>query len=366
MFSKAFVLASCFALLLQACSPIPNINREPTASIEPTLVASVEATAEPPATLMPTAGPTATVWPPTFVPWTLQDIRQLDSFVVTVNEKNTNNGSLTELTHTIGYIKEPYSAYDQNNYGSGVDRKYVVNGWTYELTGSNDWYISAGSKDDIFFKADIPAGNTEKLGAAQFVGQEDFEGIPAYHFVLDPVETTQGDTQYQLEGDLYIARDGNYVLYSHWKETSSQGNFKQVYEVTHSLSSINQLTEIKLPADMEEMVAAVELPAEMGLPLPGNSVVDRMVRYEHGIDVDLYYFTDPDMSRDQFLDFYRNLPPTDGWEVTHVGHVSLHEEDCEFTRECVMISKGGTQVILYYNEANIRVEFDWPHLYSPL
>jgi hypothetical protein len=288
----------------------------------------------------------------------------LESFIVTINEKNTNNGVLTELTHTVGYLKEPYSAYDENNFGTGVDRKYVVDGWTYELTNTGDWYISAGSKDDVFFKADIPTGNTQKLGQAQFVGEEDYQGIPAYHFVLEPVETTQGNTKYQLEGDLYVARDGNYVLYSHWKETSSQGDFTQVYEVTHSLSSINQLTEIKLPDDMQEMVAAIKMPAEMGLPLPGNSVVNRMIRYEHGIGVDTYFFTDPDMSVDAFLDFYRNLPPTNGWEVTHVGHVNLHEADCEFTRECVMISKGGTQVILYYNEANIRVEFDWPHLYT--
>lgn len=368
MFTKAFVPILLCALLLQACgpAPIPTINPEPTAFTKPTLVASVEATVEPTATLVPTLGPTATVWPPTFVPWSLQDIRKLESFVVTINEKNTINGDLTELTHTIGYIKEPYSAYDQNNYGSGVDRAYVVNGWTYSLTGSGDWYISAGSNDDVFFKADIPAGNTEKLGAAQFVGLEDFQGIPAYHFVLDAVTSTAANTNYQLEGDFYLAEDGNYVLYSHWKETSSQGDFTQVYEVTESLSSINQLLEIKLPADMTEMVAATALPAQMDLPLPGKSTLDRMIRYQHGIGVDLYFFTNPKISVDEFLDFYRNLPTTNGWQVTHVGHVNLHEADCEFTRDCVIISKGGTQVILYYYGASIRAEFDWPHLYSPL
>src|SRR5512134_2266002 len=142
MFAKASVPTLLCALLLQACNPapIPTINREPTASAEPTLVASVEATAEPTATSQPTLEPTATVWPPTFVFWSLQDIRDLDSFVVTINEKNTINGKLTELTNTIGYIKEPYSAYDQNKYTGGVDRTYVVDGWTYSLTGSGDWY----------------------------------------------------------------------------------------------------------------------------------------------------------------------------------------------------------------------------------
>jgi hypothetical protein len=202
---------------------------------------------------------------------------------------------------------------------------------------------------------------------ARFAGQEDFQGISAYHFVLDPVHSTDANTSYQLEGDFYLAQDGNYVLSSHWKETSSQENFIQVYEVTQSLSSINQLTEIKLPADMLDMVAAAKLPTEMGLPVPGNSAVDRMVRYEHGLGVDLYFFTNPKISVDEFLDFYRNLPTTTGWEVTHIGHVSLHQDDCEFTWDCVMIRNGSTQVILYYNGASgIRAEFDWPHLYSPL
>jgi hypothetical protein len=368
MFAKASMRALLCALLLQACSPasIQTTKPEPTASAAPTLVASVEATAAPTATPQPTLGSTATVWPPVFDPYSFNDIRDLDSFVVTVNEKNTVNGQLTELTNTIGYIKEPYSAYNHNKYYSGMDRTYVVNGWTYEVTGSGDWYISAGSNDDLFAKADIPAGNTEKLVDAQFAGQEDYQGIPAYHFILAPVSSTEGNTNYQLEGDFYLAQDGNYVLYSHWKETSSQGDFTQVYEVTETVSSINQLTEIKLPTDMMEMEAAARLPAEMGLPLPMESTLSRMIRYQHGIGVDLYFFRTPKTSIDEFLDFYRELPTTDGWKVTHVGHVNLHQDDCEFSRECVIISKGSTQVVLYYDGASIRAEFDWPHLYSPI
>jgi hypothetical protein len=367
MFSKASIPTLLCALLLQACSPIPTqiINRGPTASAEPTLVASAEATAQPTATPPSTVGPTATVWPPVFDLYSFTDIRSLNSFVVTINEKNTINGQLTEGTSTIGYIKEPYSAYSEDKNAGGVDRMYSVDGWTYKMTSSGDWYISVGSNDDVFSRADIPAGNTEKLGEAQFSGEEDFQGIPAYHFVLPP-NSTDANTGSQLEGDFYLARDGNYVLYSHSKETSSQGNFTQVYEVTESLSSINQPIEIKLPADMQQMAVAVEVPAKLGLPLPENSALERMTRYQHGIGVDLYYFGIPKMSDNEFLDFYRNLPTTDGWQVTHVGHVSLHEADCELSRECVMISKGSTQVILYYDGFRLRAEFDWPHLYSPL
>jgi hypothetical protein len=317
-------------------------------------------------TLTTTPAPTATVWPPTFVFWSLQDFRQLDSFVVTINEKNTVNGRLTELTNTIGYVKEPYGAYDHNQYTGGMDRTYVVDGWTYSLTGSGDWYLSAGSNDDVFSKAGIPGANTEKLIEAQFAGQEDYQGIPAYHFVLPPKNSSDANTSTQLEGEFFLAQGGNYVLFSHWKESTKQDNFTQIYEVTEAMSSINQLTEIKLPADMMKMDDAVKLPAEMGLPMPGNSTVNRMIRYKSGIGVDLYFFSKPALSPDEFLDFYRDLPPTNGWEVTHVGHVSLHQEDCEFSRQCVIINKGSTQVILYYYGGSIRAEFDWPHLYSPL
>ena len=140
----------------------------------------------------------------------------------------------------------------------------------------------------------------------------------------------------------------------------------QVYEVTEALSSISQLTEIELPADMEDMVSAADLPVELKLPLPPDSTFRGLIRYKSGIGVDLYHFSTPQTSIDEFLSYYRDLPPTDGWTVSHVGHVRLHEDDCEFTRECVIINKGSTQVVLYYDGASIRAEFDWPHWYSPL
>lgn len=375
LFWMVIVLSST-VLFVTSCSqsavPSANVSTPVVASLEaaikPTVdsLQTLEATAIPTATSQPTLGPTATVWPPTFALWSLQDIRDLDSFVVTINEKNTVNGDLTELTHTIGYIKGPYSAYYLNKYSGGEDQTYVVNGITYSLTGAGDWYISTRTNNDFFFKADIPAGNTGKLVEAQFKGQEDFQGIAAYHFVLDPTNSTEGNTNFQLEGDFYLAQEGNYILFSHWKETSSQENWTQVYEVTESLSAINQLIEIKLPTDMTEMAAAVELPAEIGLPLPGNSAFDQLIRYKHGINVDLYYFGNYKISSDEFLDFYRQLQSVDGWEVTHIGHVNLHERDCEFSKECVIINKGTTQVVLYYDGSFIRAEFDWPHLYSPL
>jgi hypothetical protein len=356
------------ALLIQACNltAAPTTGLMPTAAPESTLVPTVRATVAATATPKPTTGPTATVWPPVFDIWSLEDIRHLGSFVVTVNEKNTVNGQLTERTITFGYIQEPYGAYRVNEYYGGVQRTYVVNDRTYELTGNGDWYIAARPGGDLFSEANIPAGNTGKLMEAEFAGEEDYQGIAAHHFVLDTVTSAESGASYQLEGDFYVAIDGNYVLYSHSKETSKQGAFEQTFEVTESLSSIGQLTEIRLPADMEEMVATSDLPLELDLPLPPDSAFSSMIRYRSGIGVDLYWFSTPKTSLDEFLDFYRDLPPTDGWTVSHVGHVRLHQDTCEFTRECVIINKGNTQVVLYYDGASIKAEFDWPHLYSPL
>lgn len=358
------IVVMSFAIL--ACgSATPTVSLEPTTTVEPTFVPSAEPEPEATKTLIPTKGPTATPWPPVFDLWSLQDLRKLDSFVVTINEKNTVNGQLTERTFTIGYIQEPYSAYRVLEYNGGVNKAYVLNDRVYELTGSGDWYISVGKGDEIFSDAD-PARYAGKLMEATFTGEEEYEGIATYHFVLDAANSTESNANYQVGGELYLAKEGNYILFSNQVETSKQGDFSQIFEMTETLSSINELTEIKLPADMEEMVPTSDLPFTLGLPLPPTSAFFGMIRYKNGSGVDTYTLTTPKTSIEEFLNYYRNLPPTDGWTVSHVGHVTLHESDCEFTRECVIINNGNTQVILYYNGGSIRAEFDWPHLYSPL
>jgi hypothetical protein len=349
-----------FGMLISSCATPSSIEptSQPVSTALPSEVA--EATASP----RPTLGPTATVWPPVFDPYGFEDIRDLASFVVTISEKNTVNGNLTELITTIGYIKEPYTAYAIAQFPGGESQTYSIEGRTYEINGSGDWYITARTNDDLFSKADIPGGNTYKLVDAQFVAEEDYQGIVAYHFVLEPA--AQSDASYQLEGDFYLAKDGNYVLYSHWMETVSQSDFSQVYEVTQTITSINQLSEISIPAEIQEMRTAMDLPEEFGLPLPPESSPSGMIRYVNGIGIDSYTFSTPKTSIEEFLEYYRDLAPTDGWAVSHVGHVNLHENDCEFSRECVIITKGPIQVILYYNGATIRAEFDWPHLFSPI
>lgn len=342
---------------------------EPTPSLAPSPLPSAQAVAEatdpPVPTSRPTSAPTPTVWPPVLALWSLTDIRSLDSFVLELNERNTNNGQLTERTITIGYIREPYGAFHWIEHRGGMERVYAVNDRTYELTATGDWYISTGPTDNLFNET-VPAWGAGRLVEAEFADEEEYAGAAAYHFVLDGTTSTDSNPDTQLEGELYVAREGNYMLYSHWLETGTGGATENSYELTYALSSIGQLAEITLPADMEEMASAADLPFDGGLPLPPGSAFLGMIRYAAGIGVDTYQLSTPKTSIEEFLNSYRNLPETEGWRVTHVGHVSLHQDDCEFTEECVILDNGSAQVILFYNGVRIRAEYDWRRLYSPV
>ena len=308
------------------------------------------------------------IWPPVYDPNKLGYITDLDSFIVTINVKNTVNGDLTETTTTIGYIKEPFSMYTLIDLGSDDTKTYVVGGRTYDVNNFGNWYLSTYASYDFLYAADIPAGNTGGLEEAQFVEQVEFEGLPAYHFVLEKTDNPVNDSNVKsdVEGDFILSQDGTYVLYSHSKRSTTQGDFTSVYEVAQTMSSINQLAEITVPAEFLPMDEALDLPQEVGLPLPAGSTLSGMIRYNSGgIGVDYYTYSATGTSQEEFLQFYRDLTPTDGWEVSHIGYVRLHYE-CESYRECVIINKGSTQVIMYYKNGIIGADFDWPHVYSPL
>ena len=315
------------------------------------------------ATAEPTAGPTATVWPPVYDVNSLGDISDQDSFIVTINEQNMVQGQLTERTLTMGYIKEPFAGYFINQYSIGVEKTYVVDGRSYTLTGTGDWYIEERDVN-VLDQANLPEANTGDLAAAVFVGEEEYEGTPAYHFVLEQVKLP--DSRYTMEGEFYLAKEGNYVLYSQWKSAASETDY---FQLSTTFSSINQLSEITLPAEMQGMPAAAEVPFELALPLPPESEWESMVSYRStGVlsGIDNHYFTMPGMDEAEFLDFYRNLPETDGWKVTHIGFVTKHSQQCADMHECVIINKGSTQVVFALEGSNLVAEFDWNHVFAPI
>lgn len=223
--------------------------------------------------------------------------------------------------------------------------------------------------------ADMRLGKIMETGlvlSAQFIGQEDFEGIPANHFSLDqsnlkePSDPTASYKVEEAQGDVYLAQDGNYILYFHLKLTGhaylspgdpdySQG----VHEMTEVLSSINQLTEITLPAEYQ----ALELDLG-GVPLPPDSKLITYRRYSNGSGVDSNFYRTP-LNKDGFLEFYKNMPPTDGWEVIHIGQVIDHYPCSSSGRVCVMIKKGAVQFVLLFTEGGIKADYDRWDWFTP-
>jgi hypothetical protein len=323
-------------------------------------------TSPPTDTPMPAPSPTDTLTPtpsqPVFDPAALGDNRELASFILTRKDKTTGGGEVIETKDTLGYIKEPFSAYSLGTtpYGNR-DPKYMIDGRFYEKNSNeNFWNISMEpDPTDVDFWLQSPADMREGypmylVNSAQFVGQEDFQGIPANHFTFDQTDLSeQSDPTgtYKIEkaqGDLYLSQDGNYLLQFHLKQTGnvyspagSSGYVHGVREFTEELSSINQLTEITLPPDY----LALKLELDPGLPVPAGAALHALNHSNDGRKYTLYdYFMPATVSKSDFLEFYQNLLQTNGWTVSQVGGKTKYDY-CQ-TLDCVVLKKGNAQAVL--------------------
>jgi hypothetical protein len=300
----------------------------------------------------------------------------LPSFIQTVSVANTNDGQLSENTTVKGYVKDSNDAYELSSFATenstDGERRYLIDGRSYEENVSGDWYLhEVGSRAglDPSEGLDLRSGTLAGVLTADLADQGDFLGIPANHFVFDETDlynsssSTPDRPSPEVEGDFYLAQEGNYVLYTHSKETSPG----RVYEVTEDLSAIGQPVDIALPPDLAPMVEALDIGVALVRLLPPGTQLDGMLRYEHGIGVDYYSYATSMRSLDDFLTFFRALPPTDGWTVSHVGHVRPHLEqiNCETEVECVILNNGGEQIVISFR-GGITLEYDREHVFSPL
>ena len=323
-----------------------------------------------------TTGTTLASGPPVFNRQALGDSLMLASFVLTVTVANTNSGQLSENITTTGFIKDPLGISKLVTFSSvgATDgtRSYLVGGRSYEENQFGDWYLyEAGSTTapDYAVGLGLRSGTLGGVLSAKFVGQEDYAGVPSNHFVFDetglasfasysPENPSPG-----VEGDFYLALDGNYVLYTHSKETAPN----RIYEVTEALSSVGQVAEIVLPAELQPMVQALDVGVDLGGLLPPGASLSAMIRYSSGIGVDYYTYRTSVRTIDEFLSFYRTLAPTNGWTVAHIGHIKPHLEqiNCEIAVECVILNNGGEQIVVSFG-GGITIEFDREHVFSPL
>lgn len=339
-------------------SPPPTTTTEPTET-------------SPPPT---TAGSTLPPGPPVFDKQALGDNLTLPSFTLTVTVANTNNGQLNENITTTGFISDPISVSELAtfSYDGTTDglRKYLVGGRSYEENQFGDWYLyEAGNAaaPNYANELDLRSGTLAGVLSARLADQADFEGIPANHFVFDETDLasyasyTPERPAPAVEGDFYLAQEGNYVLYTHSKETSPG----RTYEVTEALSSVGQLTEITLPSELAPMTEALDIGVALGRLLPPGASLSSMIRYKNGIGIDYYTYKASVRSNDELLSFYRALPPTDGWSVSHVGHIKPHLEqvNCETSIECTILNNGGEQIVVSFG-GGITVEYDRDHIFS--
>ena len=367
----SLLTVSCDADKTSQVQPVVADSADPSSSA-PTTTTSLPST-PPAASTSVAATTTVASGPPVYDPQRLGDNLELASFVLTLTVDNTNDGQLAQTITTLGYVKEPISMYRLATFSGSTDstRSYLVNGRSYEENQFGDWYLyEAGSRAapapsaNIEFRSGILAG----VLTAQLVGQEDFAGLPANHFVFNETNTssfsyyTPENPSPTVEGDFYLAQEGNYVLYAHSKE-SSPG---RTYEVTEAMSFVGQVGAITLPDDMAPMSQALDVGVGLTSLLPPGSALSGLLRYTNGIGIDYYTYTTP-VKGDDVLNFYRTMPPTSGWTVAHVGHITPHQEptDCETRNECVILRSGSEQVVISF-AGTILLEYDHQHVFSPL
>ncbi|MEX1071734.1 MAG: hypothetical protein WEC37_03820 [Anaerolineales bacterium] len=349
--AKSLLIVS---LVLSACAQAaPQATPEPGSATEPSNTsAPVEAA---PATQTPPPEPTPTVWPPVFDPDAIGDNRVLDSFELTVTDDIVGGSSDGDHSDAIRYIKEPLLVSHTASFsfsGSGgeleEDSYYLIDGFLFTKDGQNGppFYYYAHflpPADEVNYwlldAADMRQGSfpIHLLESAEFVAQEDYLGIPANHFTFD--ETNLGGVGYigdlqNGQGDVYLAQGENYLLFIHFNVTGSEAS----REFTAELTSINQLTEISLPADFP----VFEL--NPAIPFPEGTIFWSVQEYE-AEKIDYYdNFVPLAISNEDFLDFYRNLADDSPWSLVEIGNVS-DNFSCE-DRECVTLTNGVVQVII--------------------
>ncbi len=369
--------ASCSLLSLclfaAACSDAGS-----TSSSEVATTAGGVTTSEADATTSTAAvvAPTTTAPDPSiFNPLSVADPLELASFVFTTDEFHSFNGQPNARTTTSGYIqapndKEPNSGYIVSDFHDGTGmQEYFVDGRTYQNDNQGYWYLyESGSLASP--RLDTHLGLSPAMSgvmSAVFAGSEDFAGVAAYHYTFDETNLqvfssyTPENPSPEVEGDFFLAQEGNYVLYAHSRQVAAGAGYELIDEFTDTMSSVNALAQITLPADMQPLKDALDMGLTFGIPMLPDATLDSMINYnEGGIGVYYYQYTTTWKNETEFIDFYTNLQPTNGWTVTHIGQVKDLDAYC-IDGNCVMLKNGDKQFILYFDGSNLHADYDREH-----
>jgi hypothetical protein len=297
-----------------------------------------------PATAAKTEESTSEVTPTIYLPEldliAIGDERELDSFILEITDVREFESpecldqSKCTFFSTIGYIRDSSSMYraEWSNYiNEEVPYVYLLDGTLYRHIPA---FFDYPPRNEIYFRPsedlidgfldmsefkhypDTLWGSTF-INSAQFLAQEVYEGIPANHFILDktnlsaPVGEFVGEIQ-EADGDVYISQDGNYMLFLNLKLTGELGN----RELTRKLTSINQIAEFTIPSDFPNAKL------DLSFPLPEEGYLFSYdVNPGWGEGVSKFDVCLPSQLTDEdFLAFYQDLPETNGWVVSQLGH----------------------------------------------
>jgi hypothetical protein len=287
---------------------------------------------------------TSTPSQPVYDPAQLGDLSKLDSYVVASRETIRNaadpeggkgqrdtQASLTVINvprqahHILTYTNSNIAGQDDET--RSQDR-YWANGAVYRKADvysyPAEWLVNA--EEDNLFYLDGFTSRLSNIRSARFVGQEDYQGILANHFVFDQMDWVSDPNQYpqqieSVQGNIYLTQDGNYPLHLDyrlsadiWWERNVDTSLG-ILDVTYDLSSINQVTGIDLPKDIP-----LQVKLDVGVPLPPGTKLSFVsvnldpLPYQYSY----HYDYDSDLSADEIIAFYQALQPANGWMLDYI------------------------------------------------
>lgn len=372
---SAFILLAITLLACKLTSP-SAAETSPAAGMPPQGSASQqpEAPTQPPA-----ASPTETASPTVYDPARVGSLDMLNGYVVTSKQifqeglegEATKGQRLVEQTLTI--LNAPRQARLIDHYAftniPGWDDQEKTNtrywaGDRVYLQTPGYWSIQQASEDDRAF-LDPFAAALKAIRSAKFAGQEDYQGAPAYHFVIDLSDWVGNHERYpanlaSVDGNLYLAQDGNYPLHLDLRltgdifwipasDTEEDHTVPGILEEVYDVSAINAVTSVDLPEDLP-----TEVPLDAGLPLPPGTKLGYLLVFP-AVSYDYYFETS--LTDVEILAYYANLKSTgavvNGWTVTDTT------KDPDGIGGLIFVQKDGITYIMAvsYNEYDRLFDF---------
>jgi hypothetical protein len=329
------------------------------ATLAPSSTPRPSATLTPQPTNTPTQTPIPTHDPSVYDPYTIGDSRNLDSFIISVVQRTSGNAITEKYQWKIEYSRQPLNIHQTSDFSTNRSdayqkkskgEAYQVGDWVYMAGMGSGFSVQPAGRDyaGLYNKADMRYNaGISYFNSAKYIGQETYQGDPAYHYTVDQtnLKSNLGNLKIdKAQGDIYLAVIGNYLLHYNFSLVGKvvvmpgQVDFGEgKLEYSGDMTGINQPLEITLPAQYNQVIF------DPGVPLPQGTTLDLIGFSDIGQTGYTYTTTS---SLDEFLAFYKKMPPTDGWSMVQAGDITT-PESCQ---NCVLVSKGSVEATLKWQD----------------